>query len=120
MMTKLENLKTETFAEGNDAASIPHRGFGRKKRFALADPGIGGVPLIGDSKRTLSVAEFCHRYGIGKTLAYAEMKLGRLRFCTCGRRRLISVDDAEAWLASTRQPLPAGLDSGPVSARGAQ
>jgi hypothetical protein len=42
------------------------------KRAALADPGIGGVPLIGDSKRMLSVSEFCHRYGIGKTLAYAE------------------------------------------------
>ncbi len=55
----------------------------------------------------LSVREFCRRYGIGKTLAYAEMAGGRLRHCKCGTRRLIFVDDAEAWANSTRQPLGA-------------
>jgi Helix-turn-helix domain len=108
-MAKLENLKTQT---GNDAASILHRGFGRKKRPALADPGIGGVPLIGDSRRMLSVAEFCNRYGIGKTMAYAEMRAGRLRYCQHGKRRLIHVEDAEGWAVSTRKPQPpCGPDS---------
>jgi|GEM_PF-4871555 hypothetical protein len=105
-MANSENLKTQTFAEGNEAASIPNQGFG-VKRAALA-PG----------KRMLSVSEFCYSYGIGKTLGYAEMKFGRLRFCICGRRRLIAVDDAEAWLASTRQlQPPCGPDS---SNRGAE
>jgi hypothetical protein len=58
-----------------------------------------------DGTRMLSVREFCRRYGIGKTLAYAEMAGGRLRHCKCGTRRLIFVDDAEAWANSTRQPL---------------
>jgi hypothetical protein len=116
-MTKLESLKTQTSAEGNDAASILHRGFGRKKRLALADPGIGGAPMT-DDKRMLCVAEFCHRYAIGKTMAYAEMAAGRLRYCQHGKRRLIHVDDAEAWGVSTRQPQPpCGPDS---SNRGAQ
>jgi hypothetical protein len=89
-----------------------------QSRPALVNPGIGGVPLIGDSKRLLSVAEFCHRYGIGKTMAYAEMRAGRLRYCLHGKRRLIHVDDAESWAVSTRQL--AGLDSGPDSSRGAE
>jgi hypothetical protein len=67
MPTTRKNLTTQT----DDSTSIPDHGSG-VKRAALADPGIGGVPLIGDSKRMLSVSEFCHRYGIGKTLAYAE------------------------------------------------
>jgi hypothetical protein len=55
-------------------------------------------------KRVLSIREFCERYGIGRTMAYAEMTAGRLCFCQAGRRRLIRVDDAEAWSMSTRQP----------------
>ena len=61
-----------------------------------------------ERKRMISVAEFCHLYGIGKSLAYAEMTSGHLRFCKIGRSRRIRVDDAEAWSISTRQPLPSG------------
>jgi hypothetical protein len=114
MTTKRENLETESFAEANKAASIPHCGFGRN-RPALA--GLGGLPRT-DDNRMLCVAEFCHRYAIGKTMAYAEMAAGRLRYCQHGKRRLIHVDDAEAWGVSTRQPQPpCGPDS---SNRGAQ
>ena len=70
-----------------------------------------------DTKRMLSVAEFCHRYGIGKTLAYAEMAAGRLPFVKRGRRRLIPVDGAEAWAAPS-QPSLTSPDSRP-SAQGA-
>jgi hypothetical protein len=54
-------------------------------------------------KRMLSVAEFCHDYGIGKTMAYTEMKAARLPFVKRGRRRLIPVDGAEQW-ASPEPP----------------
>jgi hypothetical protein len=57
-------------------------------------------------KRMLSVADFCRLFGIGRTLAYSEMKAGRLRYCLCGRKRLIRTDDAEAWSLSIRQPPP--------------
>jgi excisionase family DNA binding protein len=68
---------------------------------------VGQMPIT-DGVRMISVDEFCRRYGIGKTMTYAEMAAGRLRYCACGRRRLISVDDAEAWADSIRQPAPFG------------
>ena len=63
-----------------------------------------------ERKRMISVAEFCRLYGIGKSLAYAEMASGHLRFCKIGRSRRVRVDDAEAWSISTRQPLPSAAN----------
>jgi excisionase family DNA binding protein len=54
-------------------------------------------------QRAMSVDEFCHRYGIGRTTAYAEIKEGRLRARKCGRRTIITDDDGDDWL----QHLPA-------------
>jgi excisionase family DNA binding protein len=68
-------------------------------------------------KRMLSVAEFCHQYGIGKTMAYAEMSAGRLPFVKRGRRRLIPVDGAEAWAAPTPQSSSSSA-SAPAANRG--
>lgn len=50
--------------------------------------------------RAFSVIEFCRRYSIGRTNAYQEIAAGRLRAVKVGRRTLITVDAAEAWLAS--------------------
>jgi excisionase family DNA binding protein len=52
------------------------------------------------STRALSISEFCRRYGIGRTTAYAEIVAGRLRAIKVGQRTLITADDAEAWLAA--------------------
>jgi excisionase family DNA binding protein len=52
------------------------------------------------NRRNLSIAEFCDRYGIGRTKAYEEIKTGRLRAIKIGQRTSIIVDDAEAWLLS--------------------
>jgi excisionase family DNA binding protein len=51
-------------------------------------------------QRAMSIAEFCERYGPGRTTAYQEIKLGRLRARKCGRRTIITEDDAEDWLRS--------------------
>ena len=53
--------------------------------------------------RLLSVAKFCRRYGIGRTIAYAEMADGELPYYKIRGRRLIGVDDAELWVASKRK-----------------
>jgi excisionase family DNA binding protein len=45
----------------------------------------------------ISIAEFCHRYGIGKTTTYQEVNSGRLKVVKIGRRTLIRVSDAQAW-----------------------
>ena len=55
------------------------------------------TPIV-PAPRALSMAQFCRRYGVGRTKAYEEIKRGRLRARKIGRRTVIAVDDAEAWL----------------------
>jgi hypothetical protein len=47
----------------------------------------------------LSINDFCNAYGIGRTLAYAEIKAGALKPVKIGRRTLIPVTAAADWLA---------------------
>jgi len=101
------------------ASSIPPNGSRENSVHAFATPEVGDAPITGD-KRMLTVEEFCRRYSIGNTMTYAEMKAGHLRFCKVGRRRLIRVDDAEAWSISKRQPPPCAPDSGPAANRRAE
>ncbi len=49
-------------------------------------------------QRAMSIATFCERYDIGRTKAYEEIKLKRLRARKCGKRTIITDDDAEDWL----------------------
>jgi hypothetical protein len=51
-------------------------------------------------QRAMSIAEFCEWYGVGRTKAYEELKTGRLRGRKCGKRTIITDDDAERWLRS--------------------
>jgi hypothetical protein len=60
-------------------------------------------------QRAFDIASFCQRYGVGRTLTYDEIKSGRLRVRKCGRRTLITEDDAENWLRR--------LPSAPVNPR---
>jgi excisionase family DNA binding protein len=48
----------------------------------------------------MSLTAFCDRYGVSRTKTYEEIKCGRLRAIKCGKRTLITEDDAEAWLMS--------------------
>jgi hypothetical protein len=58
-------------------------------------------------KRAFDIAGFCQRYGVGRTRAYEEIRLGRLRVRKCGKRTIITADDAELWLGSLPS-VPAG------------
>jgi hypothetical protein len=49
-------------------------------------------------QRAFDIVIFCWRYGVGRTTAYAEIKEGRLRARKCGKRTIITEDDAEEWL----------------------
>lgn len=51
-------------------------------------------------ERAMSLSRFCARYDIGRTKAYEEIKRKRLIARKCGKRTLITEDDAEAWLRS--------------------
>jgi len=54
-------------------------------------------------QRAMSLARFCQRYDIGRTKAYEEIKLKRLKARKCGKRTIIGEDDAEEWLRSLPQ-----------------
>ncbi len=48
----------------------------------------------------LPIPDFCRWAGISRTRTFAEIKAGRLIAKKCGKRRLIRLADAEAWLNS--------------------
>jgi hypothetical protein len=55
-------------------------------------------PSASDARRAYSISDFCYVYGVGRTHAYAEISAGRLHARKAGRRTLITIDAAEAWL----------------------
>lgn len=48
----------------------------------------------------MSIEDFCRWAGIGRSLAYKEVEAGRLRIKKVGRRTLVTMDAARAWLAN--------------------
>jgi excisionase family DNA binding protein len=63
-----------------------------------------------------TIDEFCRAVTIGQSLAYAEIAAGRLKVVRVGRRTLVPVDAAKAWLAS----LPEGVAGEPAAPRRAR
>jgi hypothetical protein len=51
-----------------------------------------------NDRGAFSIPEFCAWVRIGRTMAFGEIKAGRLTVTKCGKRSLIRVSDAEAWL----------------------
>ncbi len=52
------------------------------------------------SSRAMSMAQFSSQYGVGRTKVFELVATGELVTVTVGRRRLVPVDSAEAWLAT--------------------
>ena len=48
----------------------------------------------------LTISEFCRRYSVGRTFAYAEIKDGRLIARKAKARTVILYSDAERWAQS--------------------
>jgi hypothetical protein len=55
------------------------------------------------NKALLTVPDFCGQFSISRTVAYHEMKEGRLRATKVGRRTYIAAVDAQAWLDLVRK-----------------
>src|SRR5467141_3188222 len=53
--------------------------------------------------RARSIDQFCRCFGVGRTTAYEQIKLGRLRARKVGKRTIITDDDAEEWLRNLPQ-----------------
>jgi hypothetical protein len=53
-----------------------------------------------ESTCAFTVAQFCHRYQIGRTRFYEEVNSGRLPLRKLGRKTLVTKTDAENWLLS--------------------
>lgn len=52
------------------------------------------------NKNAYTIAEFCRRNSVGRTMAYEEIKNGRLEAVKAGRRTLITAAAEQAWLAT--------------------
>lgn len=46
-------------------------------------------------RKCISIAEFCDRYGVGKTLAYQLLRKGDIKALKIGSRTLITCESAE-------------------------
>lgn len=68
-----------------------------------AAPTTATLPIVAGA---MSIDDFCHWAGIGRSLAYTEIAAKRLRTKKVGRRTLVTVEAACAWLAE----LPDGND----------
>jgi hypothetical protein len=83
-----------------------------------AGPLINGLTEASPAPERLAytIDEFCRAVTIGQSLAYAEIASGRLKVVRVGRRTLVPVDSAKAWLAS----LPKGVTGEPAAPRRAR
>lgn len=60
-----------------------------------------------------SISQFSAVTSVSRTLIYAEIQRGRLRLTKIGRRSLILVEDATAWLrGKSSQPAPSSAPAG--------
>jgi hypothetical protein len=57
-------------------------------------------PSTSTVQRGYSIAGFCAVYGICRSLAYVEIREGRLKARKAGRRTLIAAEDAELWFSN--------------------
>jgi hypothetical protein len=53
-----------------------------------------------EPRGAFDIDNFCKWADIGRSHLYAEVKKGRLKLTKCGRKSLVTVEDAKAWLAS--------------------
>jgi excisionase family DNA binding protein len=83
----------------NDSSSIETEPAARR---AAADLGPGGTKLA------FTVEEAARALGTGRTKVFEAIADGRLRAVKFGRRTLVLVEDAKAFLASL-PPVPRGL-----------
>lgn len=65
----------------------------------LSAPELSESEESNPSVRAFAISAFCARYSICRTKAYQEIAAGRLRAVKAGRKTLITVEAAEAWLA---------------------
>ena len=66
-----------------------------------------GTPPTDFAVRCLSVSEFCHWSGLSKTKVYALIEQGDLHARKCGRRTLITNEEAHRWWNSLPSMCPA-------------
>lgn len=59
---------------------------------------------MADERLAYSVDEFSNLVGISRRAVYLEVAAGRLRIVKCGKRTLITSDDARVWLDSLPEP----------------
>lgn len=54
-------------------------------------------------KKLLTIAEFCHIYGVGQTFTYDLIKAGKIKALKAGRKTMIPVEAAQEWADSLEE-----------------
>ncbi|MER8845778.1 DNA-binding protein [Mesorhizobium australicum] len=57
------------------------------------------------TRGAMSVAEFQHWASIGRSKLYQEISAGRLQVRKIGRKTVVTMREAEAWLANLPSPV---------------
>jgi hypothetical protein len=57
------------------------------------------VDDMDEDRRALTILQFAARYSIGRSKIYEEAAAGRITLRKVGKKTIITVDDAEKWLA---------------------
>jgi hypothetical protein len=65
----------------------------------LAEQALQLKQSTSQQKRGFSINAFCEAYDICRSLAYVEIREGRLKARKAGRRTIIAADDAEDWFS---------------------
>jgi hypothetical protein len=50
-----------------------------------------------DGRAAYPISDFCEVFGIGLTVAYQEIRAGRLRVFKVGRKTMVAAEDGFAW-----------------------
>lgn len=76
---------------------------GRPKESALNRDICEPAQPLASKLHARSIDQFCASFGVGRTTAYEQIKLGRLRALKVGNRTIITDHDAEEWLRNLPQ-----------------
>lgn len=103
-MTKLEddeNTPNPAIVEPSGQSVLPAAVFPADEQNGADEQGKSGQNSAGTNLErfgALSISEFCERMGLGRTTVQALIKRGELPVKRVGRRTLIPLEAAAAWL----------------------
>ena len=70
-----------------------------------------GQATAESGRKAYPIKDFCHVYGVGRSLAYDMIRRGELEARKAGRRTLITAASADRWFASLNRLHGEGVEA---------